>query len=94
MTYSPKSEIMEVFKQFPNEELSSMEFYKRARDLGIFIPPAFNTHLSQLLKRGDIVKIKRSVYKYMPGIETPKEEPKEMPGFEGTLEALDQLSLL
>lgn len=82
--------IMEVFESFPNEELASQDFYRIARSRGIFVPPAFNTHLSQLAESGALVKTRRAVYKYVPPV---KIEPEEIPMFKGTTEALDQLTL-
>lgn len=60
--YNAKTEIMKIFEAFPNMELSSQRIYEIAREMGIFIPPAFNTHLSQLMKRGDIERTCRGVY--------------------------------
>jgi len=67
MKYNAKISIMSVFKEFPNQALTSEEFYEKARLMGIFVPPAFNTHLSQLWKKGKLIKVDRSVYKYDTG---------------------------
>ena len=76
MTYNAKTAIMEVFKNFPNEELTSEDFYKKSQALNIFVPPAFNTHLSQLRKQGKIKRVKRSTYKYVPQISPRIEQIK------------------
>ena len=67
MKYNAKISIMSVFKEFPNQALTSEEFYEKARLMRICEPPAFNTHHSQLWKKGKLVKVDRSVYKYDTG---------------------------
>jgi len=71
--YKAKAEILKIFYSDPEKEFSSKDVYDKAREMGIFIPPAFNTHLSQLLKLGDIVRIRRSVYRLK------NEQDKEIP---------------
>lgn len=64
MKYNAKEAIMSVFKRYPNRPLTSMEFYEQARERDVFVPPAFNTHLSQLHKSGKLEKPARSTYLY------------------------------
>lgn len=60
--YKAKVEIMKIFEHYPDREMSSNDVFDAARNMGIFIPPAFNTHLSQLHKLDKLMKTKRGVY--------------------------------
>lgn len=84
--YSAKRNIMSVFELYPDKEFTSNEFYETARALDIFIPPAYNTHLSQLNKQGKIERTKYSTYKLVkPEVEVIEIEKDYQFGFQFTL---------
>lgn len=61
MKYSARKELMKVFR-LSGGPINSEQIFAIAKKWGLFIPSAFNTHLSQMNKMGVIERVKRATY--------------------------------
>ena len=60
--YDAKAEIMKIFNRHSDLRFNSKQLIRAADIMGVFLPSAFNTHLSQLMKSGRIERTGRGEY--------------------------------